>query len=197
MSAKKIKKRPAGTKRFLFALAAFTAVCIGLTVWNMNNIERKLHPVLYEKYVQSYAKEFSIDPMLIYAVIYTESGFDPAAVSNIGARGLMQITEETFAWIKLKNANDEPFVYDDMFNPETNIRFGSYFLSRCAQRYSDLPTAIAAYHSGWATVDGLLKNPAYSSDGKTLHTFPYAQMELYVQKVTKAYNIYHNLYDTQ
>ncbi len=47
--------------------------------------------------------------------------------------------------------------FDDLYDPEVNIRFGSYFVSYCLHRYSgDLATAAAAYHSGLGTVDGLL-----------------------------------------
>ena len=60
----------------------------------------------------------------------------------------MQITEITFDWIKTKIAPDEPLTFDDLYDPEVNIRFGSYFISYCLQRYDDdLATAAAAYHS--------------------------------------------------
>ena len=69
----------------------------------------------------------------------------------------MQITEQTFDWIKGKIAPEEPLTFDDLYDPETNIRFGSYFVSCCLLRYQDdLSTAAAAYHSGWGTVDALL-----------------------------------------
>ena len=69
----------------------------------------------------------------------------------------MQITEVTFDWIKMKIAPTESLTFDDLYDPETNIRFGSYFVSYCLDRYSGhLATAAAAYHSGVGTVDGLI-----------------------------------------
>ena len=86
----------------------------------------------------------------------------------------MQITEITFDWIKTKIAPDEPLTFDDLYDPEVNIRFGSYFISYCLQRYDDdLATAAAAYHSGLGTVDTLLADSQYSQDGKVLDAFPY------------------------
>lgn len=168
-------------------------ICVA-TVFCVPKVKKYFYPRTFSAEVELYSAEYDVDPLLIYAIIHTESGFEPQAESNVGARGLMQITEETFAWIKSKIAPQEDFTFDDMYSADTNIRFGSYFFSRCIERYGDLPTAIAAYHSGWGTVDALLEDESYSSDGKTLHTFPYPQMERYVYKVTRAYNIYQTLY---
>lgn len=190
-----IKKRPGkGLKRCLLFLLVFAAAAMALIALNLDRLERAAYPQKYTAEVEHWAKEFGLDPMLVYAVIRTESGFKPKAESGVGARGLMQITEETFSWIKLKHAPREEILYEDLYTADTNIRFGSYFLSRCLERYGDVPTAIAAYHSGWGKVDELLRDPAYSQDGKTLTEFPYVQMNLYVYKVTKAYGIYQKLY---
>lgn len=133
---------------------------------------------------------------LLLAAI-TLSNFNPQAESNVGARGLMQITEITFDWIKTKIAPDEPLTFDDLYDPEVNIRFGSYFISYCLQRYDDdLATAAAAYHSGLGTVDTLLADSQYTQDGKVLDAFPYPQMRRYVQKVTDAYAQYSEIYGT-
>ena len=108
---------------------------------------------------------------------------------------LMQITEITFDWIKSNIAPGEDLTFDDLYDPETNIRFGSYFFSYCLQRYgNDLATAAAAYHSGWGTVDELLQDSQYTDDGVTLTQFPYNQMNRYVSKVTSAYQRYCEIY---
>ncbi|MEG1011286.1 MAG: lytic transglycosylase domain-containing protein, partial [Ruthenibacterium sp.] len=111
------------------------------------------------------------------------------------ARGLMQITEETFDWIKTKIAPDETMTFEDLDTPEVNIRFGSYLLSACLLRYAgDVKTAAAAYHSGMGTVDALLKSGDYSADGTVLTAFPYRQMSNYVNKVSRSYEKYQTLY---
>ena len=157
--------------------------------------KRLAYPQKYTEYVQYYADKYQLDPLMLYAVIRTESGFDPNAQSSVDARGLMQVTEQTFDWIKSKIAPGEPLEFADLYNPETAIRFGSYYFALCLERYEgDLSTAAAAYHSGWGTVDGLLKDPAYSADGRTLHTFPFTQMERYVQKINKSYSNYQSIY---
>ena len=158
-------------------------------------IEQWEYPRKYSDLVEYYAGKYDLDERMLYSIIRTESNFDPQAQSNVDARGLMQITEITFDWIKSKIAPSEELTFDDLYVPETNIRFGTYYFSYCLQRYgNDLATAAAAYHSGWGTVDSLLSDSQYSQDGVTLDSFPYTQMQRYVYKVTSAYERYCEIY---
>ena len=150
----------------------------------------------YDNLIRNISEEEGHDWRLMSAIAYHESRFTPDITSRSGARGLMQITEETFDWIKLKIAPSEDLTFDDLYDPETNIRFGTYFVSYCLLRYhDDLATAAAAYHSGWGTVDNLLSQAEYSSDGETLDHYPYPQMRLYVRKITNSYQRYQDIYN--
>ncbi len=188
-------------KAFTILLAIGVLALAGLPLLRegLYRLDLARYPQKYQALVEQYAQENDIDPLILYSVIRTESGFDPQAESNVGARGLMQITEETFAWIKSKIAPQEELTFDDLYDPETNIRFGSYYFAACLKRYSgDLSTAAAAYHSGWGTVDRLLEQgEMYTSDGAVLHTFPYEQMQRYVYKITQAFQKYQRLYPSQ
>lgn len=163
-----------------------------------HSVDEALYPREYSRYVEQYAAEYNLDPLLVYSFIRTESSFDPQARSNVDARGLMQITEITFEWLKPRVGADESITFEDLYDPETNIRFGCYYVSRCMERYhQDVATAAASYHSGWGTVDNLLANSAYSADGLTLSVFPYPQMNNYVAKITRAYTQYQSIYSTE
>lgn len=158
-------------------------------------LDRMAYPRKYSQLVDYYADKYALDENMVYAVIRTESGFDPQAESEVGALGLMQITEETFSWIKSKIAPNESLTFQSLRDPETNIRFGVYLLAYCLDRYGgDLATAAAAYHSGIGLVDGLLEQEEYSADGIVLHTFPYEQMGHYVRKIRQSYAKYSALY---
>ncbi|MGN0578237.1 MAG: lytic transglycosylase domain-containing protein, partial [Ruminiclostridium sp.] len=109
--------------------------------------KKSTHPLKYSGYVEKYSEEYGVDKFLLYSVIKTESGFDTKAVSNVGARGLMQIMEETFDWIKYRLDDDET-VYDDMFEAEANIRYGAYLIDYLVDYFGDVDAAAAAYHSG-------------------------------------------------
>ncbi|EFB76630.1 lytic transglycosylase domain-containing protein [Subdoligranulum variabile] len=182
-------------KKCLAVLLMLALAGAVLFAFFQDKINRWEYPIQYAEYVTYYADKYDIDPLMLYAFIRTESNFDPMADSDAGARGLMQITEVTFDWIKSKIAPTEDLTFEDLYDPETNIRFGSYFVSYCLLRYQDdLATAAAAYHSGWGTVDDLLAQTQYSADGKTLDHYPYPQMRLYVKKITSSYQRYQEIY---
>ncbi len=175
------------------ALAVLALAIVGAVGYGV--FQKATHPIEYKDEVARWAQHFGVDPYMIYAIISTESSFNPQAESSAGARGLMQMTSDTFDWIKGKIAPQEALGFDDLFQPDVAIRFGVCYFSYCMQRYGqDLSTAAAAYHSGWGTVDGLLQDTAYTDDGARLHTFPYPQMNHYVKKINRSYQNYLRMY---
>ena len=97
--------------------------------------------------------------------------------------------------LRSKIAPDEGLTFDDLYDPDVSIRFGCYYIHLCMERYGgDVATAAAAYHSGWGTVDNLLRMEEHSTDGQTLKGFPYNQMHHYVEKITASYAVYTRLY---
>ncbi len=151
-------------------------------------------PAELEGYVERYANEYGVPEDLIWAVIKTESDFDSSAESGVGAVGLMQLMPETFDEItnqRLKEGFDIGMRYD----PETNIRYGTYYISYLYARYGNWDTALAAYNGGLGNVDEWLKDPAYGDeDGKSLREIPYQETRNYVKKVNKAMKKYESLY---
>ena len=193
--AKTKKKRPLFLRLVLVLLALAVAGTVLLSAFR-DKIEQWEYPLHYQEYVEYYAGKYGIDPMILYAFIRTESNFDPNVDSNADARGLMQITEVTFDWIKTKIAPTEDLTFDDLYDPETNIRFGTYFVCYCLKKYDNhLATAAAAYHNGLGAVDALLTETQYSTDGVTLEHYPYPQKRQYVKKITESYQRYSEIYN--
>ena len=160
-----------------------------------DQVEQQFYPRKYQALVEQWAQVYQLDPLLVYSFIRTESGFDPDATSTVEARGLMQMTEETFLWLRSKLGLGEEVSFGDLYDPDVSIRFGCYYLHLCLVRYNgDISTAAAAYHSGWGTVDALLQKEEHSEDGLTLSGFPYNQMHHYVEKITACYAKYTELY---
>lgn len=181
----------------IVALCAAAAVFFAPRAWRAVQ-KQFFYPVQYTEYVEHWAHEYGVDPLLVYTIIKTESGFDANAVSYAEARGLMQMTEDTFDWIKGRIAPEEALTFDDMFVPDTSIRFGVYFFSISLEKYAgDISTAAAAYHSGWGTVDGLLESGKYSENEEILTEFPHEQMRHYVYKINNNYKTYKALYREQ
>ena len=195
LRARKVRRSRQKRLRRL-ALLLVLAVCAALLLPGLwKRAERMLYPRKYEALVEQWADTYDLDPLLVDAFIRTESGFDPQATSTVDARGLMQMTEETFIWLRSKIAPDEGLLFANLYDPETSIRFGCYYLHLCMERYNgDVATAAAAYHSGWGTVDALLQMEEHSADGETLQGFPYSQMNHYVKKITSCYARYQRIY---
>lgn len=151
-----------------------------------------LYPKKYSEYVEMYASEYGISKTLLYSVIRTESGFDPESVSIANARGLTQITEDTFDWLVMKTGED--YTFDDLFTPEISIKYGAFFLSILQEEYSITQTMLAAYHAGMGNVSSWLENPEYSDDGRNLKKIPISDTAHYVNKVMSAMDNYYKIY---
>jgi soluble lytic murein transglycosylase len=152
------------------------------------------YPLSYRDLIEKYASDDGLEPARVAAVIYCESSFQPDAVSSAGARGLMQIMPETGAWIA-KKLNEPGYADSWLFEPETNIRYGCWYLSYLDGRYeNDLTKATAAYHAGGSKVDEWLGDKQYSEDGVTLTSIPYDSTRAYVAAVKSAYEHYKEIF---
>ncbi len=148
-------------------------------------------PMDYYDIIEKYSQEYHIEPSLVCAVINAESGFNPDAQSNKGARGLMQIMESTALWAADK-IPIEDFTIFQLNDPETNINLGCWYLSYLLNEYDgDLTLSIASYNAGSGNVNSWLYDEKYSDDGKTLASIPFDETDNYVKKI----NVYKLVYD--
>lgn len=166
----------------------------GIIIVNTGKIVAEtLYPRQYVSFVEDNAAAFHIDESLLYAVIKTESGFDKNAVSSVGAKGLTQITPDTFAWLQTKTG--EVYEEDALFEPEISIYYGAYFLDMLLDEFDNIETALAAYHAGRGIVNDWLEDPEISPDGAALENIPYEDTAGYVKKVMKNIERYEKIYD--
>ena len=168
----------------------------------LTTVEKRIYqkPEEYVPFVEQYADEFGVPVDLVYAVIKTESGFDSSAVSGKGAIGLMQMMPATFEWLT-DDILREYLGIGMLYDPETNIKYGTYYLSRLYNRFGDWDTALAAYNGGEGNVSEWLKDKKYSDDGIRLKTdkIPdeFSETKNYVKKVNKALKKYKELYNNE
>ena len=151
-----------------------------------------MYPQKYSEFVTEYSQNYDVDKELVYAVIKCESGFKKDAVSKVNAKGLMQITEETFDWIDMKLGLDNS--YEEIFDPELNVQYGTYLLSSLLNEFEDEKTALIAYHAGRGNVLKWLADENYSKDGKTLFDIPFPTTKQYADNVLNTKSIYEKLY---
>ena len=158
-----------------------------------NNLEKSAYPLEYTDLVNKAAKDYNLQPALIYGVIHTESRFDPDAGSSVGALGLMQIMPETFDWLQEKRGETGKYTTEDLYTPSVNIDYGSYLLRYFLDYYGNEKCAVAAYNAGFE-VSNWLEDPNCSPDGMTLDVIPYPETSEYVVKVENAKQKYIELY---
>jgi len=85
-----------------------------------------------------------MDPLVVLAVIEVESGWDPDAVSNRDAHGLMQLRPPTLA----DEAADGQLPSTNAHDPQVNVRAGIRYFSRLVERFHDPELALVAYNAG-------------------------------------------------
>lgn len=186
------------TKRNAAALffKIVAVIIVFLCIWSMattliDNFSKRAYPKMYSEYVERYSSEYSVPEEIIYSVILVESGFDKNATSHAGAQGLMQITPETYDWLLYLRGEEKS---ESLYEVETNIDFGTYFLSHLYKKFGNWETVFAAYNAGMNRVSEWLENPEYS-DGENLTRIPFRETENYVKKVINAIIKYEQIYE--
>ncbi len=169
-------------------------VCTGAIVGSVllqTQIKRWVYPRKYRDAIGISSADFQVPWQIIYAVIHTESHFDPMAVSVQGAMGLMQLMPQTYT--ELCQQFHLPDATDLWKDPATNIHLGTAYLAKLYRLFGDWDTAFAAYNAGPGTVKRWLGNPAYTTAG-VLSEIPYPETARYVEKVRHAWMMYDTLY---
>ena len=117
---------------------------------------------------------------------------DEDAVSRVGARGLMQIMPATGE--EIAEALGVSYHVEDLFDPETSIRFGCYYLREQMDRFDQNPAvALAAYNAGPNKAALWLSEYGLDSKGRIAY-IPYEETKNYVNRVLQAQENYENLY---
>jgi len=147
-------------------------------------LDRIRYPLHYEQIVRGHAKNYNLDPALLAAVIYQQSKFRADAKSGSGAIGLMQLRPETAEGIAIRTGGTG-FQVSDLYNPEINVRYGSWYLRHLLDKYDEEKTALAAYNAGQRNVD------EWRAEGKGIQ---FAETRHYVDRVEELKEVYRRAY---
>ena len=170
------------------SLALFIIFLIIVTACS---VMRSLFPNSHIGHIEKYSNKFGVDNSLVLALIKAESNFNPDAVSRADAKGIMQLTEDTFDFCNNALKTDT----ENIFAPEANIRAGVWYLSYLLDRYNgNYENALAAYNAGASNVDKWLSDSSYSPDGETLKIIPFGETKRHIEKIIRYKVIYDFLY---
>jgi len=171
----------ASTFLIVAVAASFVYLRNGEPAW----FQRVRYPLEYEQIVRGHARNYELDPALLAAVIYQESKFRANAKSDAGAIGLMQLQPETAKGIAIRTGGSR-FQTSDLYNPEINVRYGSWYLRHLLDKYDEEKSALAAYNAGQRNVD------EWRAAGKGIQ---FSETRAYVDRVEELKEVYRRAYD--
>jgi soluble lytic murein transglycosylase len=150
-------------------------------------------PLRHDDIIRQQASDKDLDPALIAGVIYEESRFRDQT-SHAGARGLMQITPETAAFIARQSGGSR-FTQADLATPQINIAYGAYFLRYLIDHYEgNEDAALAAYNAGITNVDGWVDEAGGVEGFEVGQHVPFPETRAYVNNVQERREQYRDHY---
>lgn len=180
-------------KNILIFVLFVILACL-ITIWIYRNIA---FPKRYKSIVEQACSLYNVDPNLIYSIIKQESNFNPRAVSNSGAKGLMQIMDKTADEV-VKNIKSIDNNNYNIFDPTTNIYIGTKYFAYLTNYFEgNYYIAIVAYNAGLGNVEKWLEKPynKYSNYLDLIEEIEYNETETYLLNILNYYDYYTKLYD--
>ena len=146
------------------------------------------YPLPYDAQIDAAAHDTGLSGDWVYAVLRTESLYDPQAASAAGALGLLQLRLPTARRVAARTGLPRPD-QDDLFNPDVSIALGARYLHELVERFDGrVPLALAAYNAGPDKIPRWL--PGRAVDGDVwVENIPYNETRTYVQRVLSTYVI--------
>ncbi|MBD1821264.1 transglycosylase SLT domain-containing protein [Cyanobacteria bacterium FACHB-DQ100] len=153
-----------------------------------------LYPFPYVETIENWSQQRQLNPMLVTALIRQESRFEPDIKSSVGAVGLMQVMPETGEYI----ANNIKVKQFKLADPETNIKFGTWYLDYTHLQYdNNSMLAVASYNAGPGAVAGWVSKAKSQDPDEFVEAIPYSETRGYVKSVLGNYWNYLRLYNPE
>jgi len=185
-------KKDKNLKRTIIILLLMSLAMVG--VFAGISVVRRFYPLRHVEIIKHYSDFHGLDKILVISLIHAESRFEPLAVSPVGARGLMQLMENTANWAA-EEMGLENYNWETIFEPEMNIRIGTWYLARLLNQFdNNLHTALAAYNAGSGNVRRWLSDADYSQDGYNLDEIPFGETRRYIRRIEQNLTIYRVLF---
>jgi soluble lytic murein transglycosylase len=149
----------------------------------------------YDGLIRSVALEHHLDPLLVKAVVWRESRFDPKKRGSHGERGLMQVTERAAnEWARENRVAG--FRLDQLFEPKINLEAGTWYLHRAIEHWDHqadpIAFALAEYNAGasraqrWSGGNGVSE----VSERQFLQNIDFPATRKYIESIVDRYRFY-------
>ncbi|PYM03279.1 MAG: murein transglycosylase [Verrucomicrobia bacterium] len=149
----------------------------------------------FDNLIRTVAAEHEVDPMLVKAVVWRESRFDPRKIGSAGERGLMQVSERAAReWARENQVQN--FRSDDLLDPKINLEAGSWYLHRAFQHWEHQKKpavfALAEYNAGASRAQRWANNDATApmSERAFRSNIDFPGTRNYVNSVLQRYEFY-------
>lgn len=156
-------------------------------------ILRVIFPVDYWPLLQKYARERSLDPFVVAALVAQESNFDREVRSHANAYGLMQILPST-ARMYARRLGVKPFSTRRLTEAEVNVRLGTQIFADSIRKFGGVHFALAAYNAGDSRVAAWQREKPDLPQDEFIDDIPYPETQNYVKRILGTAEDYRYLY---
>ncbi|MBO0910526.1 MAG: transglycosylase SLT domain-containing protein [Acidobacteria bacterium] len=154
-----------------------------------------LFPRPYWTEVKRFASSNGLDPYLVAALIRQESEFNPNAVSNKNALGLMQLLPRVGKTVA-KQEKLRHFSTPQLFTPSINLELGTRYFRQMVDQFGGFEYALAAYNAGDDRVKDWKGAGKYRDVQEFVESIPFTETREYVEAILRNANVYRQLYGT-
>jgi soluble lytic murein transglycosylase len=149
----------------------------------------------FDNLIRNVAAAHQLEPMLVKAVVWRESRFDPHKLGSAGERGLMQVSERAAReWARESHVDN--FQVEDLFNARTNLEAGTWYLRRAFQHWEHQSKpaafALAEYNAGASRAQRWANNDTATpmAEETFRHNIDFPSTRKYVETVLRRYEFY-------
>ena len=175
-------------RRWVWLAISLLLALAAAYLWREARRERRYLPQIHAA-----ARRYAVDPLLVKAVVWRESHFQPDARGTKGEIGLMQVQEAAAReWTNAER--NGCFRHEHCFDPQTNTLVGAFYLGKLLKRYAGtdnpVPYALADYNAGRGNVLKWLTGPAATNSAAFIAQIGFPSTRGYVKVVMQRYQRY-------
>ena len=171
----------------LLTLLTIIAISYGIIAYHSSRTQ-----INYQDEIREYSNKYNVDPLLTASIVKVESDFDNGAESHKGAKGLMQLLDET-----AKHSADvigADYYPDKLNDINYNLNLGVGYYNYLYNYYNNKELALAAYNGGVGNVDKWIEQGVLDKKNPDISSIPFEETRQYVTKVMANYNVYKTFY---